>query len=80
MLYTADEVFVCGTAAEVVALSEIDFREIGYGKTGPVARDLQKAFTAVVHGKDPNYENWLSYVSDIQVPVELPQSTSIPAD
>jgi branched-chain amino acid aminotransferase len=69
MLYIADEVFVCGTAAEVVALSEIDFRVIGSGKTGPVARALQKAFTAVVHGKDPQYESWLSYVADVDVPV-----------
>ena len=37
-LYIADEVFVCGTAAEVIALREIDFRTIGSGKTGPVTR------------------------------------------
>ena len=80
MLYTADEVFVCGTAAEVVGLSEIDFRKIGSGKTGPVARALQKAFTAVVHGKDSQYASWLSYVADTQVPVDLPQSTSVSAD
>ena len=80
MLYTADEVFVCGTAAEVVALSEIDFRKIGSGKTGSVARSLQKAFTAVVHGEDPNYESWLSYVADVQVPVALTQSAPVSAD
>jgi branched-chain amino acid aminotransferase len=80
MLYTSDEVFVSGTAAEVVALSEIDFRVIGSGKTGPVTRALQKAFTAAVHGKDPQYETWLSFVADSQVPVSLPQTTSIPAD
>jgi len=80
MLYTADEVFVSGTAAEVVGLSEIDFRKIGSGKTGSVARALQKAFTAVVHGEDPNYASWLSYVADVQVPVELTQSASVPAD
>jgi len=79
MLYIADEVFVCGTAAEVVALSEIDFRAIGSGKTGPVARALQKAFTAVVHGKDPQYASWLSYVADVQVPA-LSQSVSVSAD
>ena len=65
MLYIADEVFVCGTAAEVVALSEIDFRKIGSGKTGPVARALQSAFTAVVHGKDAQYEPWLGYIADV---------------
>jgi branched-chain amino acid aminotransferase len=79
MLYIADEVFVCGTAAEVVALSEIDFRMIGSGKTGPVARALQKAFTAVVHAKDPKYESWLSYVADVDVP-SLSQSVSVSAD
>ena len=79
MLYIADEVFVCGTAAEVVALSEIDFRVIGSGKTGPVARALQKAFTAVVHGKDPQYESWLSYVADVEVPA-LSESASVSAD
>jgi branched-chain amino acid aminotransferase len=79
MLYIADEVFVCGTAAEVVALSEIDFRVIGSGKTGPVARALQKAFTAVVHGKDPQYESWLSYVADVEAPA-LSESASVSAD
>jgi len=78
MLYIADEVFVCGTAAEVVALSEIDFRTIGDGKTGSVTRSLQKAFQDVIRGKDPKYENWLSYVD--QVSVKLPQSMSVPAD
>jgi len=78
MLYIADEVFVCGTAAEVVALSEIDFRAIGDGKTGPVTRSLQKAFQDVIRGKDPKYESWLSYVD--QVSVKLPQSMSVSAD
>ena len=79
MLYTADEVFVCGTAAEVVGLSEIDFRKIGSGKTGPVARALQKTFTAVVHGEDSQYDTWLSYVADTQVPVGFSQSISVSA-
>ncbi|MBN1450357.1 MAG: branched-chain amino acid transaminase [Anaerolineales bacterium] len=78
MLYIADEVFVCGTAAEVVALSEIDFRVIGDGKTGPVTRSLQKAFQDVIRGKDPKYERWLSYVD--QVSVKLSQSMSVSAD
>ena len=80
MLYIAEEVFVCGTAAEVVALSEIDFRKIGSGKTGPVARALQKAFSAVVHGKNPQYEAWLGYVADVQVPVNFQQTTSVSTD
>ena len=43
-LYIADEVFVCGTAAECIGLSEIDFRTIGDGKTGPVTRAIQKVY------------------------------------
>ncbi|MBN2388108.1 MAG: branched-chain amino acid transaminase [Anaerolineales bacterium] len=62
MLYTADEVFVCGTAAEVVGLSEIDFRPIGTGVTGPVTRRLQEVFTEAVRGKLPTYESWCHFV------------------
>jgi branched-chain amino acid aminotransferase len=50
-LYIAEEVFVCGTAAEVIALREIDFRTIGDGKTGPVTRTLQQEFDKLVHGR-----------------------------
>jgi branched-chain amino acid aminotransferase len=57
-LYTADEVFVCGTAAECIALSEIDFRRIGAGTTGPVTRALQKAFHAAVRGEHPRSKEW----------------------
>jgi branched-chain amino acid aminotransferase len=61
-LYTADEVFVCGTAAEVVGLSEIDFRKIGNGETGPVTREIQKIYHDTVHGKVAKYESWCEYV------------------
>ena len=62
-LYTADEVFVCGTAAECVALREIDFRTIGAGTTGPVTRSLQKEFHAVIHGGHRRSEEWLDIVT-----------------
>jgi len=61
-LYIADEVFVCGTAAEVIALREIDFRMIGEGKTGPIARSLQKTFEQVTSGRHPRSAEWLSHV------------------
>ncbi len=61
-LYAADEVFVCGTAAEVIGLSEIDFRRIGDGKTGPVTRAIQKVFHEAIRGKDARYEAWCDYV------------------
>jgi branched-chain amino acid aminotransferase len=61
-LYIADEVFVCGTAAECIGLREIDFRVIGDGKTGPVCRAIQKVFHAAVQGTEPKYSAWLDYV------------------
>jgi branched-chain amino acid aminotransferase len=61
-LYLADEVFVCGTAAEVVALREIDFRKIGEGRMGPLTRKLQQAFHETVRGRVPKYEHWLACV------------------
>lgn len=61
-LYIADEVFVCGTAAEVVGLREIDLRTIGNGKTGPVTRVLQDAFAQLVSGKHARSAQWLSAV------------------
>jgi branched-chain amino acid aminotransferase len=63
MLYIADEVFVCGTAAEVIAVREIDFRTIGSGRMGPVTRELQKAFHAAVRGETEKYAAWLDYVN-----------------
>ena len=61
-LYIADEVFVCGTAAEVVALREIDFRVIGNGKAGAVTRALQQEFDQVVNGGHARSAQWLAPV------------------
>jgi branched-chain amino acid aminotransferase len=61
-LYIADEVFVCGTAAEVAALREIDFRTIGNGKTGPVTRALQQEFDRLTSGRHARSADWLSRV------------------
>lgn len=65
-LYVADEVFVTGTAAEVIGLREIDFRSIGRGKTGPVTGTLQHAFDQVTAGRHPRSKQWLSYVPALE--------------
>jgi len=62
-LYTASEVFVCGTAAEVIGLNEIDFRKIGNGETGPITREIQKVFQDAIHGRNTEYDHWLTYVN-----------------
>ena len=61
-LYLADEIFVCGTASEVVAVREVDHRAIGAGRMGPVTRALQDAYLSVVRGQDAKYDRWLSYL------------------
>jgi branched-chain amino acid aminotransferase len=61
-LYIADEIFVCGTAAEVIAIREIDFRTIGLGKMGPVTRQVQQAYQDAIHGQHPLSVAWLDYV------------------
>jgi len=63
-LYIADEVFVCGTAAEVIALREIDHRPIGNGRAGPITCMLQRAFADATHGKLPISTQWLEPVWD----------------
>lgn len=61
-LYIADEVFVCGTAAEVTAVCEIDTRQIGEGRMGSVTRQLQKTFFETVRGEGSRSAEWLDYV------------------
>lgn len=50
-LYTSDEFFLTGTAAEVIGIVDIDGRTIGDGKPGPVTRELRKLFFSLAHGK-----------------------------
>lgn len=61
-LYVADEVLMCGTAAEVVAVREIDHRTIGQGAAGPVTRELQREFRSVVQGHHAMSSGWLEPV------------------
>lgn len=59
-LYTADEIFFTGSAAEVVPVRSVDHREIG--EPGPITRALQEAYFKVVRGQDPEYDYWLERV------------------
>jgi len=62
-LYDADEVFICGTAAEVVGVREVDFRRVGSGAVGPITRKVQEAFRSVVGAGHPRSAGWLEYVN-----------------
>jgi branched-chain amino acid aminotransferase len=61
-LYLADEVFLSGTAAELVPVTEIDDHTIGAGEPGPITRDIQRVFDDALHGRDPRYVGWLDIV------------------
>ena len=54
--------FLTGTAAEVTPVREIDHRQIGAGRRGPITKALQDAFFDVVAGRNRKYERWLTYV------------------
>ena len=61
-LYYADEVFFTGTAAEVTPVREIDDREVGDGKPGPVTRRAQELYMGTVKGELDLHPEWLEYV------------------
>lgn len=61
-LYIADEVFMCGTAAEVTPVREVDDRKIGTGTRGPVGKRVQDRYFQVVRGTEIPHPEWLDYV------------------
>ena len=61
-VYTADEAFFTGTAAEVTPIKELDTRLIGKGKRGSLTEEIQKIYFDIVKGDNLDYEHWLSYV------------------
>lgn len=60
-IYTADEAFFTGTAAEVTPIRELDDRLVGDGKRGEVTAEIQRRYFDVVNGRDSKYEHWLTY-------------------
>jgi branched-chain amino acid aminotransferase len=61
-LYLADEVFMCGTAAEVTPLRSIDDHELG---VGPLTRELQAAYLDTVRGRSERWGQWLEHVPQL---------------
>jgi branched-chain amino acid aminotransferase len=62
-VYVAEEAFFTGTAAEVLPIRELDGRDIGIGKRGPLTEKLQAMFFDAVKGKSPQHRDWLSVVN-----------------
>ncbi|MEW5771646.1 MAG: branched-chain amino acid transaminase [Pseudomonadota bacterium] len=61
-VYSADEAFFTGTAAEVTPIRELDNRTIGNGARGPVTAQLQAKYFDCVQGRSPDHAAWLSHV------------------
>lgn len=61
-LYTADEVFFTGTAAEITPVTYVDSRKVGNGKPGPITKMLGDKYTQIVGGNDTEFSSWLTYV------------------
>jgi branched-chain amino acid aminotransferase len=61
-LYLAEEILMSGTAAELVAVREVDDHTIGTGEPGPMTRELQRVFDDALHGRDRRYLEWLDVV------------------
>ncbi len=60
MLHIADEVFMCGTAAEVTPVRSVDRLPVGDGKPGPITRALQQEYLGIAHGRRPDPHGWLT--------------------
>jgi len=71
-LYTADEVFFTGTAAELTPVRSIDHITIGTGGMGEITAVLQKRFMDILHGRAPDNFGWLTYVEDVLQKATVP--------
>ena len=61
-LYLCDELFMCGTAAEITPIRSVDGRQVGSGKAGPITRRLQDLFFGLFDGTTPDKYGWLEPV------------------
>ena len=66
-LYVADELFLCGTGAQISAVAEVDHREIGNGKVGPITAKLMKLYFDIVKGNNLKYAHWCTAVYPAKV-------------
>ncbi|MCH8338136.1 MAG: branched-chain amino acid transaminase [Chloroflexi bacterium] len=61
-VYLCDELFLTGTAAQITAVTRVDFRDIGTGEMGPVTRQLREIYEKIVRGQESKYTHWIEAV------------------
>ena len=57
-VYLCDEFFMTGTAAQITAVTRVDYRPIGTGEMGPIVIQLRRIFEDIAYGRHPKYRHW----------------------
>jgi branched-chain amino acid aminotransferase len=65
-LFVAEELFMTGTAAQVVAVTRVDFRSVGTGAMGPITTELRTRYEDILRGRNPKYARWTVTVPQMQ--------------
>jgi branched-chain amino acid aminotransferase len=64
ILYIADELFFCGTAAEITPIRSVDRIDVGEGRPGPITQRIQREYLGIARGKIPDRHGWLTMVPE----------------
>jgi len=70
-VYLSDEFLMTGTAAQITAVTRVDFRQIGTGKMGPITTRLRELFFDIVHGRNAKYSHW-----NVPVYAQVPEAVA----
>ncbi len=68
-IYLADEIFMCGTGAQISPVTRIEHRTVGTGRVGPMTQQLRDLYMNVVHGKVEKYREWVAPVYQTEAAV-----------
>ncbi|HEY9722676.1 MAG TPA: branched-chain amino acid transaminase [Oscillatoriaceae cyanobacterium] len=69
-LYICDEMFMCGTGAQVSPITSVDMRPVGDGQVGPVTRQIMEIYQRAVHGEYPRFADWVTPVYKAAKPAQ----------
>jgi len=76
-LYLADEMFFCGTGAQISAITRVDHRPVGSGRIGDMTAHLRQMYFDVVRGRAPKYREWCYPVYDVKKRVTSKESNHV---
>jgi branched-chain amino acid aminotransferase len=76
-VYVADEIFLCGTAAQIAPVTRVDGRPIATGTPGPLTLQVQALYERIVRGKVPQYRSWVEPVYGY---TRVPETAAAPAE